>query len=118
VGALGGGRLVDDGALDPQRRTRDRPRITAAGSPLGRRPVCSTAPSVPIAGYLPFSRGTSSTCGVLSDAPGTAADICAAWIAAPASEAEVSSGTTIVGSTTESSSGSTGRRSVSLMVTS
>jgi hypothetical protein len=30
----------------------------------------------------------------------------------------VSSGTTIVGSTTESSSGSTGRRSVSLMVTS
>src|SRR3984957_17618295 len=96
-------------------RTRDRPRITAAGSPLGSRPICSTAPSVPSAEYLPSSRGTSRTCGVASAAPGTAADICAALMAARASAAEVSSGTTMVGSTTESSSGSTGRASVSLI---
>ena len=47
-------------------RTRDRPRITAAGSPLGSRPVCSTTPSVPTDEYLPPIRGTSSTWGLAS----------------------------------------------------
>src|SRR5690348_9905187 len=91
-------------------RTRDRPRTTAAGSPLGSRPVCSTTPSVPTAEYLPSTRGTSSTRGLSSPV----ADTWAASIAARASGPDMSSGTTMVGSTTESSSGSTGRERVSL----
>ena len=102
-------------------RTRDWPRITAAGSPLGSRPVCSTTPSVPIEEYLPPIRGTSSTSGLgsfaalLSGAVGVEADIRAASTAARTSPPEISTGTTMVGSTTVSSSGSTGRERVWLI---
>ena len=79
-------RLVQDGALDPQRRARARScRCRSAPgtgrgrprpcSPPGSRPTCSTTPSVPTGAYLPSSRGTSSTCGPFSLLPGASADI-------------------------------------------
>ena len=102
-------------------RTRDWPRITAACSPLGSRPVCSTTPSVPIEEYLPPIRGTSSSWGLASFAAlllgalGVDADSRAASIAARTSAPEISTGTTMVGSTTMLSSGSTGKERVSLI---
>ncbi len=95
-------------------RTRATPRITAAGSPLGSRPTCSTVPSVPTGEYLPFSRGTSSSLRpASSDLSGADASSRAASMAARTSGPEVSSGTTMVGSTMVSSSGSTGSERVS-----
>ena len=94
-------------------RTRETPRITAAGSPLGSRPTCSMVARVPTGEYLPFSRGTSSSCGLVSLDSGADAASRAASMAARTSAPEVSSGTTMVGSTMVSSSGSTGSERVS-----
>ena len=68
-----------------------------------------------MAEYLPSSRGTSSTCGLASAASGPDADSRAASMDARTSGPEVSSGTTMVGSTTMSSSGSTGSERVELI---
>ncbi len=96
--------------------TRDTPRSTAAGSPLGSLPTCSIVASVPMGEYLPLSRGTSSSRGRASDSwPGAEALRRAASMAALTSEPEVSTGTTMVGSTMVSSSGSTGSERVSGM---
>ncbi len=91
--------------------TRDTPRITAPGLPFGSRPSCSTTPRVPTGAYLPAIRGTSSSWG---GSPSFAVDF-AASIEARTSVSEVSIGTTIVGSTTSSSSGSTGNVRFSLI---
>jgi hypothetical protein len=63
-------------------------------------------PSTPVLAYVPSIRGTSRTLGF----PGSdRAAACAASTAARTSVSFRSSGTTIPGSTTSSSSGSTGR---------
>ncbi len=88
-------------------RTRPTPRMSAPGSPSESRPTCSTVPSTPVPAYFPSTRGTSSTRGFPLRT--------AAWAASTAprtSASDRSSGTTIPGSTTSSSSGSTGRVSV------
>ena len=98
--------------------TRDVPRTTAPGCPPGSRPTCSTTARVPTpASPRSASRGTSSTRAFISERmPGTCRDgIRAASMAAPTSVCDVSSGTTMPGSTTSSSSGSTGSVSVSLI---
>ena len=98
--------------------TRDTPRTSAPGWPPGSRPTCSTVASVPTpASPRSGSRGTSSTLAVASERmPGTCLDgIRAASIAALISGCDVSSGTTIPGRTTSSSSGRTGSVSVSLI---
>ncbi|CAM5415676.1 hypothetical protein SGRI78S_03584 [Streptomyces griseus subsp. griseus] len=86
-------------------RTRSRARMSAPGSPSDRRPTCSTTPRTPVPVYVPSIRGTSSTWGL---PPGRAA-ACAASTAARTSVSDRSSGTTMPGRTTSSSSGSTGR---------
>src|SRR5690349_7949351 len=94
------------------------PRTTAPGCPPGSRPTCSTTASVPTpASPRSASLGTSSTRAFASERmPGTCRDgIRAASMAAPTSGCDVSSGTTIPGSTTSSSTGSTGSVSVSLI---
>ena len=94
------------------------PRTTAPGCPPGSRPTCSTTASVPTpASPRSASRGTTSTRAFVSERmPGTCRDgIRAASMAAPTSGCDVSSGTTIPGSTTSSSTGSTGSVSVSLI---
>src|SRR6266566_3411778 len=94
------------------------PRTTAPGCPPGSRPTCSTTASVPTpASPRSASLGTSSTRAFISERmPGTCRDgIRAASMAAPTSGCDVSSGTTIPGSTTSSSTGSTGSVSVSLI---
>lgn len=91
-------------------RTRPRPRMSAPGSPPESRPTCSTVPSTPVPAYVPSMRGTSRTRGL--PLPLFPAAACAASTAARTSASDRSSGTTIPGSTTSSSSGSTGRVSV------
>ena len=98
--------------------TRATPRTSAPGCPPGSRPTCSTVASVPTpASPRSGSRGTSSTRALASERmPGTCRDgIRAASIAALTSGCDVSSGTTIPGRTTWSSSGRTGSVSVSLI---
>ncbi len=74
---------------------------------------------MPTGEYLPSSRGTSSTRGLAAERiPGTSGRLSAARaasMAARTSPSDMSSGTTIAGSTTASSSGSTGRFKVSAM---
>ncbi len=86
-------------------RTRRTARTSAAGSPSASRPTCSTVASVPTAAYEPSTRGTSRTCGL----PVPVAAERAASTAARTSVSFRSSGTTMPGRTTSSSSGSTGR---------
>ena len=99
-------------------RARAVPRTTAAGLAAGQpADLLDHGDRADAREPASASRGTSSTRAFVSERmPGTCRDgIRAASMAAPTSGCDVSSGTTIPGSTTSSSTGSTGSVSVSLI---
>ena len=101
------------------------PRSRTAALPPGTRPMRSTVATVPYSAYSPWTRGTIRTSALVAPAvdrmPGKDAWLgVLAWADSTAARVSVSvrsSGTTMPGSTTSSSSGSTGRRRVSDMCT-